>query len=241
MYPPIAPPTVQVTCSYPGASAKDVAEAVAAPIEQQVNGVEGMMFMSSNCTNDGQYNLTVTFHHTVDVNMAQVMVQNRVRLAVPMLPDVIKQTGVSTLKRSPDILMGIALLSPDRRYDQLYVSNYAILQIKDELARMDGVADVFVFGQRDYSMRIWVNPEKLAARNLTASDVTRAISEQNMPVATGAIGQPPTSDSQEFQVTLSTLGRLSEPEEFGEIILKATPDGRMTRLKDVARIELAAK
>ena len=240
-FPQVSPPTVQVTCTYPGASAKDVAEAVAAPIEQQVNGVEGMMFMSSACTNDGQYNLTVTFHHTVNVNMAQVLVQNRVSLAVPTLPDVIKQTGVSTLKRSPDILMGIAILSPDRRYDQLYLSNYAILQIKDELARMDGVADVFVFGQRDYSMRVWVNPEKLAARNLTAGDVARAIREQNMPVATGAIGQQPAPPGQEFQVTLNTLGRLTEPEQFGEIILKSTPDGRITRLKDVARIELAAK
>lgn len=240
-FPQVSPPTVQVSCAYPGASARDVAEAVAAPIEQMVNGVEGMMFMSSNCTNDGQYSLAVTFHHSVDINMAQVLVQNRVSLAVPMLPDVIKQTGVSTRKRSPDILMGIALLSPDHRYNQLYLSNYAILQIKDELARMDGVADVFVFGQRDYSMRIWVNPEKLAARNLTASDVSRAIREQNMPVAAGAIGQAPTDSSQEFQMTLSTLGRLSEPEEFGDIILKATPDGRMTRLKDVARIELAAK
>ena len=240
-FPQVSPPTVNVTCTYPGASAKDVAEAVAAPIEQQVNGVEGMMFMSSNCTNDGQYNLTVTFHHTVDVNMAQVLVQNRVSLAVPMLPDVIKQTGVSTRKRSPDILMGIALLSPDKRYSQLYLSNYAILQIKDELARMDGVADVFVFGQRDYSMRVWVNPEQLAARSLTAGDVARAISEQNMPVASGSVGQQPSSSAQEFQFTLSTLGRLTEPEQFGEIILKATPEGRITRLKDVARIELAAK
>ena len=240
-FPQVSPPTVSVTCTYPGASAKDVAEAVAAPIEQQVNGVEGMMFMSSNCTNDGQYNLTVTFHSTVDVNMAQVLVQNRVSLAIPMLPDVIKQTGVSTKKRSPDILMGIALYSPDSRYDQLYVSNYAILQVKDELARMDGVSDVNVFGQRDYSMRVWVNPEKLAARNMTASDVARAISEQNMPVASGAIGQQPASADQEFQVTLSTLGRLAEPEDFGEIILKTTADGRSTRLKDVARIELGAK
>lgn len=240
-FPQVSPPSVSVRCTYPGASAKDVAEAVAAPIEQQVNGVEGMMFMSSNCTNDGQYNLTVTFHHGVDVNMAQVLVQNRVSLAVPSLPDVIKQTGVTTRKQSPDILMGIALLSPDKRYDQLYLSNYAILQIKDELARMGGVADVFVFGQRDYSMRVWVDPEKMAARGMTASDVTAAIREQNMPVATGAIGQPPAPAEQESYFTLTTLGRLTEPEQFGEIIIKTTPDGRMTRLKDVARIELAAK
>ena len=240
-FPQVSPPTVSVTCTYPGASAKDVAEAVAAPIEQQVNGVEGMMFMSSNCTNDGQYNLTVTFHSSVDVNMAQVLVQNRVSLAVPMLPDVIKQTGVTTRKRSPDILMGMALLSPDKRYDQLYLSNYAILQIKDELGRMDGVADVNVFGQRDYSMRVWVNPEKLAARNLTAGDVASAIREQNLPVASGSIGEPPTPDAQDVHITLSTLGRLTEPEEFGEIILKSPPNGGVTRLKDVARIEMAAK
>ncbi len=240
-FPQVSPPTVSVTCTYPGASAKDVAEAVAAPIEQQVNGVEGMMFMSSACTNDGQYNLTVTFHNNVDVNMAQVLVQNRVSLAVQQLPDVIKQTGVTTRKRSPDILMGIALISPDRRYDQLYISNYAILQVKDELARLDGVGDVFVFGQRDYSMRVWVDPEKLAARHLTAADVANAIREQNMPVAAGSIGQPPSPGEQMLQVSLNTLGRLEHAEEFGEIVLKATPDGRITRLKDVARIELGAK
>ncbi|HEX7450568.1 MAG TPA: efflux RND transporter permease subunit, partial [Pirellulales bacterium] len=240
-FPQVSPPTVQVTCTYPGASAKDVSEAVAAPIEEKVNGVEGMMFMSSNCTNDGQYNLTVTFHHGIDVNMAQVLVQNRVSLAVPMLPDVIKQTGVTVRKRSPDILMGIALISPDRRYDQLYISNYAILQVKDELARLEGVGDVFVFGQRDYSMRIWVDPEKLAARKLSAADVADAIREQNMPVATGAIGQQPAPANQEYQITLNTLGRLTDVEEFEEIILKATPDGRITRLKDVARVELGAK
>ena len=240
-FPQVSPPTVRVTCTYPGASAKDVAEAVAAPIEQFVNGVEGMMFMSSTSTNDGQYNLTVTFHQQIDVNMAQVLVQNRVALAVPMLPDVIKQTGVSVRKQSPDILMGIALYSPDKRYDQLYISNYAILQIKDELARMDGVGDVFVFGQRDYSMRVWVDPEELAARGLTAADVAEAIREQNMPVATGAIGQQPSPKDQVIQVSLNTLGRLVEVEQFENIILKATPEGRMTRLKDVARIELGSK
>ncbi len=240
-FPQVSPPTVRVTCNYPGASANDVAQAVAAPIEQFVNGVEGMMFMSSTSTNDGQYNLTVTFHQQIDVNMAQVLVQNRVALATPMLPDVIKQTGVTVRKQSPDILMGIALYSPDRRYDQLYVSNYAILQIKDELARMDGVGDVFVFGQRDYSMRIWVNPEELAARGLTAADVAQAIREQNMPVATGAIGQQPSPKNQVIQVSLNTLGRLDTVEQFENIIMKASRDGRITRLKDVARVELGAK
>jgi multidrug efflux pump len=240
-FPQVSPPTVQVVCTYPGASATDVAQSVAAPIEQEVNGVDGMMFMSSQCTNDGQYNLTVTFHSHVKPDIAQVLVQNRVDKAVNNLPDVIKQTGVSTRKRSPDILMGIALISPNARYDQLYISNYAILQIKDELARLDGVADVFVFGQRDYSMRIWVNPEKLAARNMTAGDVAKAIREQNMPVATGAIGDQPSPKDQQYQITISTLGRLSEAEQFEEIILKTTPDGRITRLKDVAHVELGAK
>jgi multidrug efflux pump len=176
-FPSISPPTVQVQCNYPGASAKDVAEAVAAPIEQQVNGVEGMMYMSSQCANDGSYNLTVTFQQGINLNMAQVLVQNRVNLAIPSLPDVIKQTGVTTRKRSPDILMGLALTSPDGRYDALYLSNFAVLQVKDELSRVPGVGDIFVFGQRDYSMRIWVDPNRLLSRNLTASDVVAALRE----------------------------------------------------------------
>jgi multidrug efflux pump len=240
-FPPVTPPTVQVSCTYPGASAKDVAEAVAAPIEQQVNGVEGMMYMSSQCANDGSYSLTVTFRHGIDLNMAQVLVQNRVSLAVPSLPDVIKQTGVTTIKRSPDILMGLALKSHNHRYDQLYMSNFAVLQIKDEVARVEGVSDVFLFGQRDYSMRIWLDPNKVASRQLTAADIVQAIREQNSPVATGAIGQQPANPGQETQITLSTLGRLSNAEQFGNIIIKAAPDGRISRLKDVARIELGAK
>jgi multidrug efflux pump len=240
-FPPVTPPTVQVTCTYPGASAKDVAEAVAAPIEQQVNGVEGMMYMSSQCANDGSYNLTVTFRQGFNLNMAQVLVQNRVSLAIPLLPDVIKQTGVTTIKRSPDILCGIALLSPDGRYNQLFVSNYAVLQVKDELSRVEGVGDIFLFGQRDYSMRVWVDPHKLASRGLAASDIANALREQNAPVATGAVGQQPAVEGQETQITLSTLGRLTEPEQFENIIIKRSPDGRLTRLKDVARVALGAK
>jgi multidrug efflux pump len=250
-FPAVTPPTVQVTANYPGASAQDVAEAVAAPIEQQVNGVEGMMFMSSQCANDGSYNLTVTFRHGIDLNMAQVLVQNRVSLALPQLPDVIKQAGVTTRKRSPDILMGFALTSPDSRYDQLYLSNYAMLQVRDELTRVPGVSDVFLLGQRDYSMRIWLDPGRLAARNLTAGDVIAAIREQNVQVAAGSVGQPPLSSIQTrsaseglgspFQLTLSTLGRLSEAAQFEKIILRALPDGRMVRLGDVARVELGAK
>jgi multidrug efflux pump subunit AcrB len=251
-FPRVTPPTVQVSCTYPGASAQDVADAVAAPIEQQVNGVEGMMYMSSQCANDGTYNLTVTFNNTVDLNMAQVLVQNRVNLAVPQLPEVIRQTGVTTIKRSPDILMGIAISSPSGRYDQLYLSNFALMQIKDELSRVAGVGDVFLFGQRDYSMRIWVNPDKLATRKMTAGDVVRAIREQNAQVATGSIGQQPARADQEQQITLHTRGRLTEVEQFENIILK-TGSGSpayggvggalnaVTRLKDVARVELGPK
>src|SRR5882724_7539450 len=186
-FPSVSPPTVQVQCNYPGASARDVSEAVAAPIEQQVNGVENMFYMSSQCANDGSYNLTVTFRNGVDLNMATVMVQNRVNLAIPSLPDVIKQTGVTTRKRSPDILMGVALVSPNARYDQLYMSNYAVLQIKDELARVRGVGDVFLFGQRDYSMRIWLNPAKVSVRKVTTAEVVAAIREQNTQAATGSL------------------------------------------------------
>jgi len=240
-FPSITPPTVQVTCNYPGASAKDVAEAVAAPIEQQVNGVDGMMYMSSQCTNDGTYSLTVTFKHGIDLNMAQVLVQTRVNLALQSLPEVIKQTGVSTLKRSPDILCGFSINSPKGNTSQLYLSNYALMQVRDELLRVPGVGDVFLFGQRDYSMRIWLDPQKLSVRNLTATDVVAAIREQNNQVATGQIGQPPIRQGQDIQITLSTQGRLTDVKQFEEIIIKATPDGRLLRLKDVGRVVLGAK
>ena len=240
-YPQISPPTVSVSCNFPGASAQVVAESVAAPIEQFVNGVENMMYMSSSCTNDGSYSLSVTFKHGVDLNMAQVMVQNRVSLATPLLPDVIKQTGVLTKKRSPDILLVIALNSSSPLYDQLYLSNYGFMHVKDELSRLPGVSDVTMLGQRDYSMRIWVDPDKLSMHNMTADDVVAAVREQNMPVATGQIGQPPAPRGQKLQMTLSTLGRLQEVEDFENIIVRATADGRLTRLKDVARVELGAK
>ncbi|QEH34229.1 Efflux pump membrane transporter BepE [Aquisphaera giovannonii] len=241
MFPQIAPPTVSVSCQYPGASAQVVAETVAAPIEQQVNGVENMMYMSSASTNDGNYSLTVTFKHGIDLNLAQVLVQNRVSLAVPMLPDVIKATGVTTKKRSPDILLSIGLYSPDGRYDQLYLSNYAFIRIRDELARLPGVSDVSMFGQRDYSMRIWLDPDKLAQRGLTAGDVVRAIREQNLPVASGQVGQSPTIPGQQTQVTLTTLGRLVDVEQFEKVVVRSTPDGRFVRIRDVARVELAPK
>src|SRR5437870_10071463 len=174
-YPEITPPTVEVSAIYPGANAQVVADTVAAPIEQQVNGVENMLYMSSQSTNDGSYNLTVTFKPGVNLNFAQVLVQNRVNLALPSLPDVVKATGVTTRKRSPDILLIVSLYSPDGSRDNLFLSNYATIQLKDDLARVEGVGDVFLFGQQDYSMRIWVDPEKLASYDITAGDVARAV------------------------------------------------------------------
>ena len=223
-YPPVTPPTVQVDCNYPGASAQVVAETVAAPIEQQVNGVEDMLYMSSQSTNDGSYTLTVTFKPGVDLNLAQVLVQNRVSLAMPLLPEVVRQTGVTTRKRSPDILMTVSINSPDLRYDQLYLSNYALIRIRDELVRLPGISEVLVFGQRDYSMRIWLDPDKLAVRNLTVSDVVAALREQNAHVALGQIGQPPAVDGQVKQMPLAVRGRLMHPEEFENIVIKFTAD-----------------
>ncbi len=240
-YPPVAPPTVQVDCNYPGASSAVVSQTVAAPIEQQVNGVENMLYMASQSTNDGSYTLTVTFKPGVNLNLAQVLVQNRVSLALPMLPDVVRQTGVVTKKRAPDILLTVSLNSPTERYDQLYLSNYALMHIRDELARLPGISEVLVFGQRDYSLRVWLKPDMLAERNLTVLDVQAALREQNFQLATGQLGQPPSSTGQAWQIPLATVGRLQTPEEFGEIILRVTPDQRIIRLKDVARLELGAR
>ncbi len=241
MYPPIAPPTVNVTCQYPGASAQVVSETIAAPIEQQVNGVENMMYMSSQSTNDGSYTLTVTFRNTVDLNLAQVLVQNRVALAIPLLPDVIKATGVMTKKQAPDILLAIGIYSPDGRYDQLYLSNYATIQLQPVLSRLPGISDVRMFGQRDYSMRIWLDPDKLAARSMTATDVVLALREQNLQVAAGQIGQSPTIVGQQTQITLSTLGRLKEIKDFENVIVKTTAQGEIVRIRDVGSVKLGAK
>jgi multidrug efflux pump len=240
-YPTIAPPTIQVDCNYPGASAQVVAQTVAAPIEQQVTGVEDMLYMSSQSTNDGSYSLTVTFKPGVDLNLAQVLVQNRVALAQPALPDVVRQIGVTTKKRSPDILLTVSLNSPDGRYDQLHLSNYALLRIRDELARLPGIAEVLVFGQRDYSLRVWIDPDRLAVRNLTVSDVIGAIREQNMQISLGQVGQPPTEGGGLVQIPLTTRGRLIEPEEFGEIIVRVGPRGQKIRIRDLGRVELGAR
>ncbi len=240
-YPQITPPSIMVQCTYPGANAQVVADSVAAPIEQQVNGVEGMMYMVSQSNNDGSYTLTVTFKPGVHINFAQVLVQNRVNLALPLLPDVVKQTGVTTRKRNPDILQVIAIYSPGGRYDQLYLSNFASIKIADELKRVPGVGDVNIFGQQDYSMRLWIDPEKLASLNMTANDVADAIREQNRQVAAGHLGQQPTAEGKPFEFTITTLGRLSEPEEFEEIVLRSDGGGRKVRLKDVGHAELGAK
>jgi len=246
-YPEIQPPTVRVTANYPGANAQVVADTVAAPIEQQVVGVEGMLYMSSQSNNDGSYTLDVTFELGTNVNMAQVLVQNRVAIAEPTLPEVVRTIGVSTKKRSPDVLLGISLYSEDNPetgqpyYDALYLSNYATIQVKDAIARVEGVGDVAILGQQDYSMRVWLDPDKLQSRNMTVGDVIRVLREQNVQVAAGQIGQPPVPKGQDFQYTMSTLGRLVEADQFADIILKTGSNGEVTYLKDVSRSELGAR
>src|SRR6516225_8102720 len=240
-YPEITPPTVEVYAVYPGANAEVVADTVAAPIEKQVNGVEGMMYMSSQCANDGTYTLTVTFQNGIDLNMAQVLVQNRVALAQPILPDLVKRRGVTVKKKSPSILMIVNLFSPDNSRTNLYLSNFATIQLKDEISRLNGVGDITYIGQRDYSMRLWLDPKKMASRSLTTSDVVKAIEQQNTQVAAGQLGQPPANSGQVFQITMSAMGRLTDAEQFGEIVLKNDPAGRIVRLADVATLELGAQ
>jgi hydrophobe/amphiphile efflux-1 (HAE1) family protein len=232
-YPDITPPTVEITCGYAGADARVVAETVAAPIEQQIIGVEHMLYMSSRSSNDGNFTLTVTFDLGTNLDDAQVQVQNRVNLALPTLPDVVKQTGVSVKKKSPSILLMVNVFSPNGSKDQLYLSNYATIFIKDELAQIGGVGDVVMLGQQDYSLRVWLDPDKVASRNLTAADVVSALKEQNVQVAAGALGRPPVPTGQAFQYTLSTVGRLTDPDQFAEIIVRTGADGQITRLRDV--------
>src|SRR5437762_2732921 len=209
-YPEVAPPTVQVTATYPGANAKTVADTVATPIEQEVNGVERMLYMSSKCTNDGQMNLDVTFELGTNLDTAQVLVQNRVSIAQAKLPDEVKRIGVTTKKKSPSILLCVNIICPDGRYDQLYLSNYAATKVKDDLARIKGVGDVTFLGPRDYSMRVWLDPNRVASMGMTSSDVIKAIQEQNIQVAAGRIGQPPVPQGAaiSFDLPINTQGRL---------------------------------
>ncbi|UCE83995.1 MAG: multidrug efflux RND transporter permease subunit [Deltaproteobacteria bacterium] len=240
-YPEITPPTVEVKTTYPGANARVVAETVAAPIEQEVNGVENMIYMSSTSASDGSYTLTVTFEVGTNLDMAQVLVQNRVKLAEPKLPEEVIRQGVNTKKKSTSIILFISLISPDDRYDELFLSNYATLRIRDQLSRIVGVGDVVVWPQSDYSMRIWLDPRQLKSRNITTQDVLSAIREQNVQVAAGQIGQPPAPRGQNFQYPVNVLGRLTDVEQFEQIIVKSAEGGRITRLKDIARIELGGK
>jgi len=240
-YPQIAPPTVTVSAQYPGANAQTVSDVVATPIEQQINGVERMLYVSSQSSNDGSMQMTVTFDIGTNLDVAQVQVQNRVAIALPVLPQEVQQRGVTVRKASPDITLVVALYSPDGSRDSIYMSNYATLQLRDQLSRLPGVGDMTIFGARDYAMRVWLDPEKIAARSMTAGDIVKAIQEQNVQVAAGIVGGPPVpAGLSEFQYTMSAQGRLTRPEQFGAIIVKVGSDGSQTRLRDVARIELGA-
>jgi len=240
-YPEIVPPTVTVTANYPGASAETIAKTVATPIEEQVNGVENMLYMSSQSDNTGNLTVTVTFKVGTNLDVAQVQVQNRVAVALPQLPPEVQLQGVTVKKSSPDITLVIAFYSPDRSHDPLFISNYVTLQLKDEIARLPGVGDIKIFGVRDYSMRLWLDPDQLATRGITVGDVINAVKEQNVQVAAGLIGGPPLrKQSATFQYTLNAQGRLTEPSQFGEIIVKVGADGRVTRLKEVGRVDLGA-
>src|SRR3954452_18278646 len=239
-YPEIAPPIINVTGQYPGASAEVIASTVVAPIEEQINGVENMLYVSSNSTADGRFSIAVTFDLGTNLDIAQVQVQNRVAIAQPRLPQDVRQIGVTVTKSSPDLMMVVHLYSPDKSRDQLFISNYATLEIKDALARVDGVGSITVFGSRDYSMRVWLEPDRLQSLGMTANDVVLALQGQNVQVASGVLNQPPVENQRAFQIAVQTLGRLANPDEFSNIIVKQVPNA-VVRLKDVARVQLAAQ
>lgn len=239
-YPEIAPPTVNISATYPGASAEVIAETVASPIEQEVNGVDDMLYITSQSTGDGRVSIDVVFKPGVNIDIAQVLVQNRVAIATPRLPEEVARFGIVVKKASPDLMMVVHLLSPDGSRDQQYISNYATLNVKDAIARIEGVGDARVFGARDYSMRVWLDPAKVEARDLTAGDIVAALRAANLQVAAGAVNQPPAASSGAFQLSVQTLGRLSTPEQFGDIVIRADADGDI-HLRDVARIEFGAQ
>ena len=240
-FPEVAPPTVVVRATFPGATAQTVADTVATPLEQEINGVEDMLYLSSMSTNDGQTKITVTFKLGTDLDKAQVLVQNRVDIAVPRLPEEVRRLGITTDKESPDLLMACFLYSPGGAYDQLYISNYATLQMKDVLARLEGVARVNIFGAREYSMRVWLDPDRLTSFGLDASDIVEALQTQNVQVASGSLAQPPVRQGMAFQTVVNTQGRFIDPEQFGNVIVKSGEKGRVVRVRDVARVELGAR
>jgi hypothetical protein len=240
-YPEIAPPTIVVRATYPGANAETVAATVSTPLEQEINGVEDMLYMSSYSTGDGAMSLTVTFALGTDLDAAQVLVQNRVSIAEPRLPEEVRRLGVTTRKSSPDLMMVVHMLSPDETYDQLYISGYARSRVRDVLLRLGGVGDITIFGERQYSLRVWLDPEKIAALGMTAGDVIAAIREQNVQVTGGTLGQQPAPTDNAFQFVVTTQGRFEDPRQFRQVIVRSTPDGRLVRVQDVARVEFGAQ
>src|SRR6201993_2169625 len=239
-YPEIVPPTVQITTVYPGASAETVSRTVSTPLEQEINGVENMLYINSQSTGDGKLTLTVTFRIGTDLNIAQMLTQNRVQDALPRLPEDVQRLGVQVRKATPNILLAVHLYSPDSSRDLLYISNYATLHVKDALARLPRVGDVTFQGQREYAMRIWLDPDKVAAHNLNAAEVLAALQAQNVQVSAGVLNQPPTASKYAYQLNVQTLGRLSTPEQFASVVLKSDNEGRVTRLRDVGRVEIGA-
>ena len=239
-YPEIAPPVINVTGQYPGASAEVVASTVVAPLEQQINGVENMLYISSNSTGDGRFSISVTFDLGTNLDIAQVQVQNRVAIAQPRLPADVRNIGVTVAKASPDLMMVVHLYSPDKSRDTLFISNYANVQVTDVVSRVDGVGSITVFGSRDYSMRVWLDPDRLQSLGLTSGDVVTALQAQNVQVASGVLNQPPVDQQGAFQIAVQTLGRLADPAEFGNIVVKQS-ESAVVRIKDVAKVDLAAQ
>jgi multidrug efflux pump subunit AcrB len=239
-YPEVAPPTIQVTASYPGASAEVLSKTVATPIEQQLNGIQNLLYFSSQSTGDGKLVVTLTFRLGTDLNTAESLTQSRVLIAQPRLPEPVQQLGLTVKKVASDYLIVPHLFSPDGSRDQLYLSNYATLHIKDAIARLDGVGDVQTFGARDYAMRIWLDPAKVAADDLTAGDVVAALRAQNVQVSAGVLAQPPVGSAGAFQVNVEALGRLTDPSQFADVIVKSDVDGRVTKVRDIGRVELGA-
>src|SRR6266566_7144049 len=240
-YPQIAPPTVVVNATFAGASAEVIGATVAAPIEQEINGVDNMLYLVSQSTGNGALSISVVFKTGTDIDQAQVLVQNRVSIALPRLPQEVQRVGVTVRKSSPDLMLVIHLISPDGSLDQQYISNYATINVKDVITRVDGVGDTIVFGARDYAMRVWLDPAKVQARSLTASDVVAALRAANVQVAAGAVNQPPATSPGAFEVAVQTLGRLSSPEQFSDIVVAADPDGHLTRVRDIGRVELGSQ